>query len=44
MVLFGITLYKTLLIFPSNQRVTRIFQQYLVAYVTLLIFFAVLFY
>lgn len=38
MVLFGITLYKALLIFPSNQRVTRIFQQYLVAYVTLLIF------
>lgn len=38
MVLFGITLYKTLLIFPSNQRVTRTFQQYLVAYVTLFVF------
>lgn len=38
MVLFGITLYKALLIFPSNQRVTRTFQQYLVVYVTLLFF------
>ena len=38
MVLFGITLYKTLLIFPSNQRVTRAFQHHLVAFVTLFVF------
>lgn len=38
MVLFGITLYKALLIFPSNQRVTRAFQHHLVAFVTLFVF------